>query len=297
VTDPGSASPISASSFGQVLKYLRLRARLTQRDLAQAVGYSPSQISRLEGDQRPPDLITLAARFVPALNLDDEPALAGQFLQLAARARGEPAPDGATPAGVGLGWTAAGVGAPFQGRLPVWLTTFIGREQEIGDVRRLLGASRLVTLTGSGGVGKTRLSVQAAEAALGDFSDGVWLVELAPLSEPEQVAQQVAASLRLRDEPGRPVLERLTDHLRARRALLLLDNCEHLLEACAGLADALLRDCRQVCILATSREALGIDGEVVYRVPSLAFPDPDQAPTVEAVRDSVAVRLFVDRAR
>ena len=153
-----------------------------------------------------------------------------------------------------------------------------------------------MTLTGSGGVGKTRLSLRAAEEAAADFTDGVWLVELAPLSDPALVAQ-AAASLGLRDEPGRPILETLTAFLRERQALLVLDNCEHLLEACARLADTLLRACPRLRILASSREPLGIAGEAVFPVPSLPFPDPDHLPPIDQMTDYAAVSLFIDRAR
>src|SRR5207248_2555939 len=134
--------------------------------------------------------------------------------------------------------------------------------------------ARLVTLTGAGGTGKTRLALQVAADLLDNYSGGVWLVELAPLVEPGLVPQAVAAALGLRQETGKPLLQILVDHLRSRSALLLLDNCEHLLAACAHLGETLLRSCADVQILATSREGLNIPGERTYLVPSLSVPDP-----------------------
>ena len=156
---------------------------------------------------------------------------------------------------------------------------------------------RVVTLTGSGGVGKTRLALRVAEERLKDFADGVWLAELAPLSEPALVAQLVAAAAGVRDQPGRPVLEILTVGLQERQVLLVLDNCEHLLADCARLVEAVLRQCPRVKVLATSREALSIAGEASYLVPSLLFPNPDLLPAIERLSDYDAISLFVDRAR
>ena len=181
--------------------------------------------------------------------------------------------------------------------LPQQPTSFIGRAKEQVDVEGLLGRVRLLTLTGSGGCGKTRLALQVAADALDRYADGVWFVELAPVSDPERVPQSLAAVLGLKEEPGVPLVRTLTDHLKDRRLLLLLDNCEHLLDACAHLADAMLRHCPGVRILASSREALGIAGEQAYRVPSLSLPDPREAPTPASVIPFEAVQLFRERAR
>ena len=194
--------------------------------------------------------------------------------------------------------TPARADAPgLRHNLPVQATRFFGREREVAQLRARLSQNRLVTLTGSGGVGKTRLSLQTAEALLLNFADGVWLVELAPLTDPALAPQQVAASLGLRNGAQRPVLETLTAFLRDRQALLVLDNCEHVLGACAHLADALLRGCPRLRLLASSREPLGLDGEAVFVVPSLPFPDPDHLPPLEQMADYTAVGLFLDRAR
>jgi predicted ATPase/class 3 adenylate cyclase/Tfp pilus assembly protein PilF len=181
--------------------------------------------------------------------------------------------------------------------LPQQPTSFIGRTREQWDVEQLLAKTRLLTLTGSGGCGKTRLALQIAADALDRYVDGVWFVELAPLSDPELVPQSVAAVLGLKEEPGTPLVRTLTDHLKDRRLLLLLDNCEHLLDACARLVDAVLRQCPGVRILASSREALGIGGEQAYRVPSLSLPDTKETPTPASVVPFEAVQLFRERAR
>src|SRR6266545_2735781 len=217
---------------------------------------------------------------------------------------------------------------PFRTNLPAQLTSFVGREQAITDVTQLLTTARLVTLTGPGGTGKTRLALQvAAELALtpnpspiamgegsktpapprlpqrerpvlsvvegglggeGRFPDGVWLVELAPLADATLVPRAVASALGLREEAGRPILATLTDFLRARHLLLILDNCEHVLEACAQLTAALLRGCPNLHILASSREALGSAGEAPFRVPSLSTPDPRRPAPIDWSYDLLA---------
>ena len=178
--------------------------------------------------------------------------------------------------------------------LPAQVSNFIGREAELAAVRDLVGGRRLVTLTGAGGAGKTRLGLQAAAGLADGAGDGVWFADLAPLGDPDLVAVTVADVLGVRQEPGRPVLDTLVEAVGGRSLLVLLDNCEHVIGACAKLADALLRGCPGLALLATSREPLGIDGEYVYRVPSLGFPgDGDDAGVIRA---SEAVRLLADRA-
>jgi len=178
--------------------------------------------------------------------------------------------------------------------LPAQVSSFIGREGELAAVRALVGGSRLVTLTGAGGAGKTRLGLEVAAGLLDGTGDGVWFADLAPLRDPDLVAVTVADVLGVRLEPGRPVLDTVVEAVGGRSLLVLLDNCEHVIGACAKLADALLRGCPNLALLATSREPLGIDGERVYRVPSLGVPaDGDDA---AAIRASEAVRLLEDRA-
>jgi predicted ATPase/DNA-binding CsgD family transcriptional regulator len=178
--------------------------------------------------------------------------------------------------------------------LPAQVSSFIGREGELAEVRRLVAGSRLVTLTGAGGAGKTRLGLQVAAGLLGGVEDGVWFADLAPLGDPGLVAVTVADVLGVREETGRLVLDTLVEAVDGRSLLVLLDNCEHVIGACAKLADALLRGCPHLALLATSREPLGIDGERVYRVPSLTTPAEDA--DTAAIRASEAVRLLADRA-
>lgn len=180
--------------------------------------------------------------------------------------------------------------------LPTQLSSFIGREKEVSEVKRQLSEARLVTLTGSGGCGKTRLAIEAASGLQADYANGVWLIELAPLADPALVPGAVAATLGLREEAGGSIQTALTDFLRARTALLILDNCEHLIEACAQLSEALLRACPRLRILASSREALGITGEVAHRVPSLTAPDLAHLPALADLIRMESVRLFVERA-
>ncbi len=180
--------------------------------------------------------------------------------------------------------------------LPLQVTSFIGREREITEVKRLLSTTRLLTLTGVGGTGKTRLALQAASEALEGFTDGVWMAEFAALSEPALVVKTVASALGVPEQPGRSLMETLMDHLSSKSLLLLFDNCEHLLSACAQLANTLMRGCPRLRILATSREQLGIANELTYRVPSLSLPDPHSLPNSENLAQYEAIRLFMERA-
>ncbi len=204
----------------------------------------------------------------------------------------------------------------FPNNLPNHLTSFIGREKEINQIKLLVvsgsvspvytgttnGHGRLITLTGPGGTGKTRLAIQAAADLLELFPDGVWLVELAPLSDPDLIPQTVVGTLGLRASPGKPAVEVLVDHLKQRETLLILDNCEHMVEAAAQIADKLLQGCPELHILATSREILGTGGEVPFRVPSLSVPNVRLLPVSVSVKDLEqllgfeSVRLFCDRA-
>src|SRR5215204_578013 len=180
--------------------------------------------------------------------------------------------------------------------LPLELSSFVGREKELAEVKRLLGETRLLTLTGSGGCGKTRLALAAATDLLEEFEEGVWMVELAPLADPSLVAQAVGSTLGVREQPGRSLTEMLSGYLGSKKVLLVLDNCEHLIEACAELAEALLRFCPGLRVLATSREALGITGEVAWPVPSLSLPDLRRMPDIGSLPEYESARLFVERA-
>jgi predicted ATPase/DNA-binding CsgD family transcriptional regulator len=186
---------------------------------------------------------------------------------------------------------------PLPNNLPLELSSFVGRERELVEVKRLLVDNRLLTLIGPGGCGKTRLALAVAFELVQSFEGGVWLVELASLSDPYLVPQVVASTLGVREAQDRPLTETLSKHLGSRKMLLALDNCEHLVEGCAALADGLLRACPNLRILATSREALGIAGERAWLVPSLSLPDPqDLPPPLEELPHYEAVRLFVERA-
>jgi predicted ATPase/class 3 adenylate cyclase len=176
--------------------------------------------------------------------------------------------------------------------LPPQLTSFIGREREMQEAKKLLGSARLLTLIGPGGTGKTRLSLQVAADQLSEFKDGAWLVELAPLTDPAFIISTIADVLELHEVPGIPLMNVVVDYLRAKQILLILDNCEHLIEESAQIADQFLLACPQLKIIASSREALGIAGETVYRVPSLSLPDRSS----NALMDSESTRLFIDRA-
>lgn len=185
---------------------------------------------------------------------------------------------------------------PRPRRLPVPLTTFIGREGEIAQLKRLLSKTRLLTLTGAGGVGKTRLAIRLAEDLSHQYKDGAWWVDLGALSDPALVPQAVARSVGVQEVPNVPVVEQLADALCSAEGLLVLDNCEHLIAACAHLAEFLLGACGSVRMLMTSREALGMLGETIWRVPSLALPELSDAQDIENLGKSETVRLFVERA-
>jgi len=169
-------------------------------------------------------------------------------------------------------------------RLPIQLTSFVGRQEQLTQVRELLTENRLLTLTGAGGAGKTRLAIQIAGQLSGGFSDGVWYVDLAPITDPELVPITAARAFGLPDQPGRSTMDTLTRFIADRQMLVVLDNCEHLLDATAALVNALLGAAASLTILTTSREPIGVAGEVSWRVPSLSLADE-------------AIELFIDRAR
>jgi predicted ATPase/class 3 adenylate cyclase/Tfp pilus assembly protein PilF len=185
--------------------------------------------------------------------------------------------------------------------LPQQLTSFIGRGKERAEIKELLGKARLLTLTGLGGSGKTRLALEVASEVLSDYPDGVWLVELAALSEASLLPHRVLGALGVREEPGKIGTETLIGYLGSKRLLLVLDNCEHLVERCATLTDTLLRSCPNLTILATSREALKVNGEQPWRVPAMGHPLVRAGHVGEEAEESLlqydACRLFVERAR
>jgi predicted ATPase/DNA-binding SARP family transcriptional activator len=230
------------------------------------------------------------------LNAGPDPETQALFQRIRAEARcrsatvSPPMADGTTPV------PRPSPPRAYHHNLPCQFSRFVGRAAEMREVDRLLGSSRLVTLTGCGGCGKTRLALEIGADSIAEFTDGVWLADLAPVLDGALVPQAVATALGVQAEPARPLLDTVLDGLRPRSVLLLLDNCEHLLGACAQLAELLLHGCPGLRILATSREALGLPGETTYRVPCLSVPDPKEPLSTDALLQSEAVRLFVDRA-
>ena len=279
--------------FGALLQWQRRAAGLSQKELAERAGLSRRGISDLErGERRTPYPATVR-RLVEALGLEGT-----QRAALVAAASQQTTADG-VPESI-LGAPSADRsdrpgGSGARAALPRPLNSFVGRERELGDVRRLLGTTRLLTLTGTGGVGKTRLAVALARGLRADKGTTVAFVDLAPLADPQLLAHTVASELGVREQPGRPMLATLVDVLQGKELLLVLDNCEHLIEACASLGYELLPTCPDLRILATSREPLGIAGETVWRVTALSLPEPE-TPS-ERVGRAAAVRLFIERAR
>jgi non-specific serine/threonine protein kinase len=191
----------------------------------------------------------------------------------------------------------AGPAVKARHNLPHQLTSFVGREKEIAEIRQMLATTRLLTLTGAGGCGKTRLAMRVGADVAPAYRDGSWLVELAALADAALVPQAVANALAIKEQAGRSLSDTIAEHLASRQLLLVLDNAEHVLDACAQLADTLLRRCAQLVILVTSRERLGMAGEHTYRVPSLSVPDPGQDVTPEQIAAHESARLFIERAR
>ncbi|HKY56193.1 MAG TPA: BTAD domain-containing putative transcriptional regulator, partial [Anaerolineales bacterium] len=180
--------------------------------------------------------------------------------------------------------------------LPVPLTSFIGREKEVEEIIKLLSKNRLVTLTGSGGVGKTRLAIQAANKLISKFKDGVWWVDLVGITDPVRVPQAAAQAVDVPGIPNQPLSKTLAEYFRTKKTLFILDNCEHLISACAQLADQLLGVCENLKILATSREALDILGETIWPVPSLSLPEAQEAYAIKSLNKFESIRLFSERA-
>jgi len=282
-----------SSTFGDLLRWLRRAKGLTQEELAERAGLSLRGISDLErGLKLHPhrETITLLAR---ALDLGEDDRAR---LTEAGRA---PLKVASSVAVHGVGGNAVSDLAPVESprhNLPFQLTSFIGRERELTAVRERLQERRLVTLTGTGGSGKTRLALEAAADLLDNFADGVWLVELAPVARAEHVPQMVATVLGVEEKRDRSYLAALCAYLQRRSPLLVLDNCEHLIEACAALVDALLHACPTLTILTTSREPLHVPGEVIYPIKPLSTPT-ESLVSAASVLDYEAPQLFVTRAR
>ena len=281
--------------FGLWLKHQRRAMDLTQEVLAQQIGCALVTLRKIEsGERRPSKQILERLAAILSIPPAEQPAFMA-YARAVYPDAAPPLPRVAPEAPEQVPWRTPGRDL-FSNNLPAQLTSFIGRQREMAEVRRLLGETRLMTLTGAGGAGKTRLALEAAAGLRPDFTDGIWWVELASLYDPALVPQAVGAALGLRDQASRPMLDQLGDHLRARRLLLVLDNCEHLIAACAITANTLLRVAPTLRILVTSREPLEIAGEITYRVPSLETPDPAHLPPFASLARFEAVRLFADRA-
>lgn len=280
-----SEAALAEVSFGEWLKRRRSVLGLTQEQLAQQIHCSTSALRKFESEERRPSaevVQQLADIFkIPAEEHES-------FLRFA---RGD--------------WQAFGGGdteeSPWRltsvdqkSNLPSLITSFIGRENEQGEVIHLLKKNRLVTITGTGGIGKTRLAIQVGQRLLPDYPHGVWFVALDALSDPLLVPQTVAAAFEIRDVAERPIIETLQYVLRDKTTLLILDNCEHLLDACRQLTAPLLSHCPNLTLLATSREILNIEGEARYSLPSLSMPVESTDP--EKAAESESVQLFVERA-
>ncbi len=291
--------------FGDILRRYRERAQLSQEELAERAGLSEAGISALErGLRQHPHPATLR-RLADALALSDHER--GEFVQRPPATKPSVPPPTA-PLSVlrfqGRDATASTDERALLARprhnLPVEVTSFVGRQQVLADLTaRLAGAPqvpRLLTLTGPGGCGKTRLALRAAADLQQHYRDGVWLIELASLGDPTLVVTTVATTFGLRGSSDQSLQASLVAYLRPRHILLVLDNCEHLIAACASLAAAILRSCPSVRILATSREPLRIDGETTFRVPSLAVPDDQTIGDLDALTAVESVGLFVECA-
>jgi transcriptional regulator with XRE-family HTH domain len=267
-------------SLASLLKAYRVARHLSQEALAERAGLTREAISLLERGRRLSprrDTVSLLAK-----TLKLSPGKRASLLAAAAAQRGR---------------TAIAALAAFSSpsSLPLRLTIFIGREQEIAEIQELLRSKRLLTLTGAGRIGKTSLALAVAAATQGQFVDGTALVELAALTDGELVPHAIATVLGVREQPGEPILTTLFTALGTTQRLLVIDNCEHLLLSCARVAEAMLQACPRLRILVTSREPLRIGAEVVWRVPSLTLPTGD-LPVLDELATSEAVRLFVERA-
>jgi predicted ATPase/DNA-binding XRE family transcriptional regulator len=272
-------------TFGGWLKRQRNAAGWTQEQLARQIHCSTSALRKFESEERRPSA-EVVEQLAEIFNIPPEERTS--FLRFA---RGD--------------WLAFGSGnvekvswresdIEQKSNLPSLLTSFIGREKEQTEAIHLLRKNRLVTLSGAGGIGKTRLAIQVGYQLLPEYSDGIWFVPLDSLSEPLLVPQTVASVFDIREGADRPVMETLKNVLRRKTLLLILDNCEHLLDACVLLMESLLSHCPNLRILATSREILNMEGEAICSLPSLSTPGESTSP--EELVEYESIQLFVERA-
>ena len=278
-------------TFGEWLKRRRKSQGWTQAELAQQINCSTSMLKKIESEQRRPSE-QIVEQLAKAFGIQNDEQAA--FLSFT-RGNWKTQPPEITDSP----WLAPH--PPKQDtstkhNLPSQLTSFIGREEEISNITVKLETERLITVTGPGGTGKTRISIQIANEALDQYPDGVWMVKLATVLDPLLVPRITANSIGLPEESQRPATDMLCDYLRDKKMLILFDNCEHLIEACATLVDILLSACPKLYILTTSRESLGITGETIYQLRPLKFPQNRNLPPIEVLGQMEAVRLFVERA-
>lgn len=302
----GALTPESFNNFGELLRYLRERAELSQRELALQVGYHYSYMSRIEKNERQPDSATLMARFIPALGLEDEPRWTERLLRLAASEEKTMAPRKS-----GLGSTshppktdsALPTFESHISSLPLSLTPLLGREKEVETVIKLLSRFdvRLVTLVGPPGVGKTRLAIHVANEVAGMFAHGAVFIDLAPLNDPQEMLAALANALGIQESSGESLMGRIVGSLRQKNILLVIDNFEHMLSAAPQLIQ-LLGNSPQVKAVITSREALRISGEREFSVLPLPLPQKDEDEAVVPIgssqlMDYAAIQLFAQRAQ
>ena len=284
----------AAVKFGELLRDHRRAADLTQEELAERAGISPRSISDLErGGAHVPrrDTVGLIAR---ALGLTGSEREAFESLVERRRRRGYSQPEHELASRAHAEARFAPTPVPRKHNLPRALTSFIGREPELAELGPILAGAPLLTLVGPGGVGKTRLAEELVRTHATDYADGCWVVELAGLADPALLPGAVAAAVGLRDFHAGDTTARLAEYLRSRQLLIVLDNCEHLIAACADLAARLLRACPYLQVVATSREPLAVSGETIWRVPPLEVPNDE---VYDELTQVAAVRLFVDRAQ
>jgi predicted ATPase/transcriptional regulator with XRE-family HTH domain len=306
----------ATGGFGDMLRRYRLGAGLTQADLAERAGISERGVSDLErGARRSPHANTVW-RLAQALNLDDATRMAlastvgyrplpiaralapHSELGEPGHARGQPRPAiGSEDSTHVFEGRALPRPTPHMTALPVQLSSFVGRDGEVARVREQLETSRLLSLVGPGGIGKTRLALATAHAVVDDYANGVAFVDLSPVSDASLTIRTLAAAVGVEEQPGRSLRDALVDALQPRQCLLLIDNCEHVVQACADSVDALLQACTALRVLATSREPLGVGGEIVWRVPSLPVPAVNYRSSTTRLEDIESVKLLVERAR
>ncbi|NDV08803.1 protein kinase [Rhodococcus sp. IEGM 248] len=309
----GGASPSPASDiyglgatlFCAVTGHAAFERHSGEQLVAQFVRITTESVPDLRDQGLADDVASVIEKAMSGRPEDRQPSAAalGENLRELQRSRGLPADDMALHARAALkpepiphGRFASSPSHHEGGNLPLELSSFVGRRHELTEAKNLLASSRLLTLVGMGGVGKTRLALRLATSIRREFADGAWLVELDEVRTPSRLIDVVAATLGVRDQTDRSLYEILLDFLSSRELLLILDNCEQVIDAVADLAAALLQHNPNLRILATSREPLAVDGEATLRVPPLTVPDPDGEPSLQGLPQYDAVSLFTQRA-